>query len=65
MVPPPDDLVEVSLEMLSPQVVVDPDQSPLHLGDDCLGRVHVGTGLREIMRGQRLSESTPRLPRLT
>mgnify|MGYP003672743055 CR=1 FL=1 len=32
--------------MLSPEVVVDADKSALHLGDNCLGRVHVGAGLR-------------------
>ena len=46
MIPPPDDLVEVSLEVLSTEVVVDADQSALHLGDHCLGRVHVSAGLR-------------------
>lgn len=45
MVPTPDDLVVVSLEVLLTEFVVNPDQSALHLGDYRLGRVHVGAGL--------------------
>jgi hypothetical protein len=67
VVPPPDNLVEVSLKVLPSKIVVDPDQGTLHLGDHRLGRVHVHSGLwigvfflamdHRLMVGHGLSES--------
>jgi len=46
MVLPSGDLVEVSLEMLSTQVMVDAVQSVLQLEGECFGRVYGSAGLR-------------------
>ena len=46
MVLPSGDLVEVSLEMPSTQVMVDAVQSVLQLEGDSFGRVHGSAGLR-------------------
>lgn len=46
MVPSPDDLVEVSLEMLAAEIVIHANQGTLHLGDDRLGRIHMGASFR-------------------
>lgn len=46
MVPTPNDLIEVSLEVLSTEVVIDADQSALNLEHHCFGNIHMSAGLR-------------------